>query len=206
MYLVKLPRWAQRFYSRRLFRYDTKEKVIYLTFDDGPNMATTAFILETLKQYNAKGTFFCIGKNVEAHKELFEQIRQNGHLVGNHTNHHLNGWEETSHTYVNDIIQADRIIKSHFFRPPYGRMRKKQEKLLLQRKPSFKIVMWSVLSGDFDQQITGEKCWENIQKHTKEGDIIVFHDSDKAQERLRYTLPKTLEYFSRLGFRFDVLH
>ncbi|WP_447641412.1 MULTISPECIES: polysaccharide deacetylase family protein [Chitinophagaceae] len=206
MYLVKLPRWSQRFYSRRLFQFDTTEKVIYLTFDDGPNKLTTPFILDALAQYNAKGSFFCIGKNVVANKELFERIQQEGHIVANHTMHHLNGWDENVHTYVNDVTQADKIISSNFFRPPYGRLRKKQEKLLLQKRPSLKIIMWSVLSGDFDTKITGEQCWDNVLKHTKEGDIIVFHDSNKARARLEYALPKTLEHFSGLGFRFDVLY
>jgi len=206
MYLVKLPRWGRRFYTRRLFQYDTTEKVIYLTFDDGPNKSTTDFILDSLAQYNAKGSFFCIGKNVEKESILFEKIKQAGHLVANHTYHHLNGWQENVHTYINDIVHADRIIESNFFRPPYGRMRRKQEKILYRKRPSLKIAMWSVLSGDFDTKITGEQCWQNIVKHTKEGDIIVFHDSGKARERLQYALPKTLEHFSKLGFRFDVLY
>lgn len=206
MYLVKLPHWIQRFYPCRLFRYDTTEKVIYLTFDDGPNRSTTPFILETLARYDAKGSFFCIGQNVLAEKDLYEKIKSAGHLVANHTYHHLNGWKENVHTYVNDVVQADRIIESGFFRPPYGRMRKKQERILLQKFPSLKIVMWSVLSGDFDMRATGAQCWENIQKHTKEGDIVVYHDSSKARQRLQYALPRTLEHFSRLGFRFDVLY
>lgn len=206
MYLVKLPRWSQRFYPNRLFQYDTTEKVIYLTFDDGPNKLTTPFILDTLAQYNAKGSFFCIGKNVEIHQDLFAKIKQEGHLVANHTYHHLNGWQENVHTYVNDITNATKWIESDFFRPPYGRMHKKQERLLLQKRPSLKIIMWSVLSGDFDTKITGEQCWSNIEKHTKEGDIVVFHDSNKARARLEYALPKTLDHFSSLGFRFDVLY
>ncbi|MFT4202692.1 MAG: polysaccharide deacetylase family protein [Chitinophagaceae bacterium] len=206
MYLIKLPRWIQGFYPNRLFQYDADEKVIYLTFDDGPNPATTPFILDSLAQHNAKGSFFCIGKNVALHDDLFRKIKQNGHLVANHTYHHLNGWEENEHTYLNDFAQADKLIESDFFRPPYGRMRKKQEHLLLQKRASLKVVMWSVLSGDFDTHITGEQCWHNVQKHTDAGDIIVFHDSDKARERLEYALPKTLEHFSPLGFRFDVLY
>lgn len=206
MYLVKLPRWSQHFYAHRLFQYDTNEKVLYLTFDDGPNKSTTPFILEALERFNAKGSFFCIGKNVEQEAALFEEIKQAGHLVGNHTMHHLNGWQENTHTYVHDVMHAEKLIDSNFFRPPYGRLRKKQEKILLQKRPSLQIVMWSVLSGDFDTKITGEQCWSNILKHTGEGDIVVFHDSNKARERLQYALPKTLEHFSQLGYRFDVLH
>lgn len=177
-----------------------------MTFDDGPNMSTTPFILDALRLYGAKATFFCIGKNVAQEPGLFQQILNDGHLVGSHTYHHLNGWEENVHTYVNDVIAADKTMSSDFFRPPYGRMRKKQEKVLLQKRPSMKIVMWSVLSGDFDTNINGPKCWSNIEKNTKEGDIIVFHDSNKAFARLQYALPKTLEHYSKLGFRFDVLH
>ncbi|PZP49257.1 MAG: polysaccharide deacetylase family protein [Pseudopedobacter saltans] len=206
MYLVKIPIWLQRFYRNRLFQYHTKEKILYITFDDGPNKSTTPFILSQLKKYGAKASFFCIGKNVELEKELYQQICNDGHLIGSHTYHHLNGWQENVHTYVTDVIAADRLLESDFFRPPYGRMRKRQERVLLQKRPSLKIVMWSVLSGDFDTNINSEKCLQNVLGNAKEGDIVVFHDSDKASERLQYVLPKTLEHYARLGYRFDVLH
>jgi peptidoglycan-N-acetylglucosamine deacetylase len=205
MYLVKLPKWIRFIYPNRITRIPTNEKVIYLTFDDGPNEKTTRFILDTLKRYSAKATFFCIGKNVDRLPELYQNILDDGHAVGNHTQHHLNGWKAVPETYIDDIALATQKINSTLFRPPYGRITKAEEKLLNRKFPNIEIVMWSVLSGDFDTNISGEKCYQNIVQKTGRGDIIVLHDSDKAQERMEYALPKVLDHFSKKGFEFKSL-
>lgn len=206
MYLIKLPKWIKYIYPNRITRIPTKEeKVIYITFDDGPNEATTMFILDTLKKYEAHATFFCIGKNVDKLPQLYQSILDAGHSVGNHTQHHLNGWKAVTETYIDDISLAKESIHSNLFRPPYGRITKAEEKLMRKKYPKMRIVMWSVLSGDFDTNITGEKCWQNVLQKTKSGDIIVFHDSDKAKERMEYAFPKMLAYFSQQGFVFKAL-
>lgn len=181
------------------------EKILYLTFDDGPHETATSFALQQLKKFGAKATFFCIGKNIVAHPDIFQQILKDGHAAGNHTFEHLNGWKTAAGAYLGSIHQTEKLTDSPLFRPPYGRMKKQQEQIFLQENPQHKIVMWSVLSGDFDTKISGEKCWNNILKNAESGAIIVFHDSAKAFERMQYALPKTLQYFSEKGFLFESL-
>ena len=206
MYLVRLPKWAQYIYPKRVFSFPSKgEKVLYITFDDGPNESTTPFILDTLQNYNAQATFFCIGQNVERLPELYDAIIKAGHIVGNHTAHHLNGWNTSIETYIEDIEQATEKINSILFRPPYGRMTKAQEKVLQAKYPALKTVMWTILSGDFDTKINGEKCTQNVISKARNGDIIVFHDSNKAKERLEVALPKVLDFFSKKGFVFKTI-
>nr|WP_255478206.1 polysaccharide deacetylase family protein [Rhizosphaericola mali] len=137
--------------------------------------------------------------------QLFQSILAAGHRMGNHTQHHLNGWKAVSDTYVDDIAIASQRIDSNLFRPPYGRISKAQGKLLLKTFPYMRIVMWSVLSGDFDTNISGEKCLQNVLSKTKNGDVIVFHDSDKAKVRMEYALPKVLQYFAKEGYIFKGL-
>lgn len=195
-------------YPDLLWNKNRSDKVLYLTFDDGPTPVVTPWVLEQLAQYNAKATFFCIGKNVEAQAQLFEQLGQAGHRIGNHTQHHYNGWQVPLNEYLTDIRQADSLIHSPLFRPPYGKITRQQIRLLLHKKNISNIqtiVMWDVLSGDFDEQISGEQCWQNVLQHTQNGTIVVFHDSQKAFPRLQYALPRTLEYFSAKGFRFETL-
>ena len=189
----------------------TATKTLYLTFDDGPHPVVTAFVLDILKKYNAKGTFFCIGKNVAAYPDTYQRILAEGHSVGNHTHNHMNGWKTSVNDYRQNVQLARKYIDSPLFRPPYGRLTSKQAKQLTMDnrqlsttgKPD--IVMWSILSGDFDTRISGEKCWQNIYKNATDGDIIVFHDSEKAAERLYTALPKTVAYFSAKGFTFSGL-
>ncbi len=206
-YFTKTPFWLKKLYPTCLWNYPNikGEKKIYLSFDDGHHSVATPFVLDLLKKYNAKATFFCIGKNVVQEPILFHRLLAEGHTVGNHTFNHLNGWKSPCENYIADMQKAQEIIPSKLFRPPYGRMTKKEEAEWLLLHSGAKIVMWSVLSGDFDKKISGEKCWENVRRHTVSGDIIVFHDSAKARERMEYTLPKTLQYFQERGFRFDVL-
>ena len=205
MYIVSTPKWLRAFYPSLVWKIDTVLKELYLTFDDGPHKTITPFVLDTLKQFDAKGTFFCIGKNVDGNKEVYNRIIEEGHSVGNHTQNHLNGWKTSNYYYIKNIAVAGERIKSVLFRPPYGRIKKSQIKSLQIPDSELKIIMWSVLSGDFDTEITGEKCLKNVLRHSKQGSIIVFHDSEKAFNRLQYALPKTLEHFSKLGYQFKSL-
>lgn len=203
-YLVKTPSLLKKLYPECIWNMETKENEIYLTFDDGPHPQVTQFVLDELKKYNAKATFFCIGKNVKEHFDIYKQIISEGHRPGNHTFNHLNGWKTADKKYLDDIKQAADIIDSPFFRPPYGRATKFQMKALQEDKFQLKTIMWDVLSGDFDEKITPENCYLNVVKYAKAGSIIVFHDSLKALPRLLYALPLVLRFFSEKGFVFKV--
>ncbi len=208
-YLVKTPLLLKKIYPECLWdiKIDRKTclpvgRVLYLTFDDGPHPTATPFVLEQLKKYNAKATFFCIGKNVEEHFDIYKKIIDEGHAVGNHTYDHLNGWKTNDKIYLDNIFKAKKIIDSNLFRPPYGRITKFQLQQLQGEKYNLKPVMWSVLSGDFDEKISGEQCYLTVVKKAKAGSIVVFHDSAKAMGRLSYALPLVLKYFTENGFEF----
>lgn len=201
-YLITPPWLLRKFYSECVWKIDTKEKNIYLTFDDGPHPEATPFILEQLQKYNAHATFFCIGENVERYFELYKRIIDEGHRVGNHTQHHLNGWKTKDDEYFEDVAAARRLIDSNLFRPPYGRITKFQLRTIMGKKLNLRPIMWSVLSGDFDAKLKPEECLLNVVKHGKAGSIIVFHDSGKAFGNLQSVLPKVLEHFSSLGYAF----
>ncbi len=205
MYLVKTSWWLRALYPTLTWRAKTKEKVIYLTFDDGPHETATPFVLEQLRKYQAKAVFFCIGKNVSAHPGIYHQILAEGHVTGNHTYNHVNGWKTGNKTYWEEIQQTAKLVKSNLFRPPYGRIRHSQIKQLQTATPKLQIIMWDVLSADFDTKITGETCLNNVIKHAEPGSIVLFHDSEKAFQRMQYALPKVLEYFSKRGYRFEAI-
>ncbi len=185
-----------------LWQAESPAKVIYLTFDDGPIPEVTPWVLDTLAQYGAKATFFCVGENVERNPDIFQRLLAEGHAVGNHTYNHWNGWQTDTARYCNNIKKCSGVVKSHLFRPPYGRITATQRRYV-QRY--YRIVMWDVLSGDFDPEITPEACWVNVRDNAERGSIIVFHDSRKAEERLRYALPRTLEHFAAQGYRFEAI-
>ena len=205
MYFVKPPWLVKKFYPDCVWDIKSSEKNIYLTFDDGPHPTITGFVLDELKKYDAKATFFCIGKNVLAYQDVYQRIISEGHAIGNHTYDHLNGWKTDDDAYQKNIMEASRVIKSILFRPPYGRITRSQLKKLRSAPVKLKIIMWSVLSGDFDRKITGEKCYSNVITNTTPGSIIVFHDSEKAYDRLVYSLPLVLEYLSKKGYAFKSL-
>jgi peptidoglycan/xylan/chitin deacetylase (PgdA/CDA1 family) len=205
MYLVKAAWWLKAMYPSYIWHIQEEEKIMYLTFDDGPHATVTPFVLQQLQQYNAKATFFCIGKNVVEQPTIYQQILNDGHSIGNHTHNHLNGWKTNDASYLNNIKLAEQSIQSNLFRPPYGRIKKSQAKQLMLRNTNMKIVMWDVLSGDFDTQLSPQKCLDNVLKNVTQGSIVVFHDSEKAFERLQYALPKTLEHFSNLGYTFKAI-
>jgi peptidoglycan/xylan/chitin deacetylase (PgdA/CDA1 family) len=203
-YFVKTPWLLKKIYSDCIWNIPTNKKKIYLTFDDGPHPAATPFVLDELKKYNAKATFFCIGKNVVEHPDVYKQILAEGHRVGNHTHDHFNGWKVSDKEYFENISEAKKYIDSDLFRPPYGRITKFQLRTLT-RSAGFKIIMWDVLSADFDKEISPEKCTANVIKNARSGSIIIFHDSEKAFERMRTALPATLKYFFEKGFSFETV-
>lgn len=202
MYLAKSPQIIKKYYPQLVWDIPNFENKIYLTFDDGPVPEITTWVLAILKKYNVKATFFCLGCNVAKNPELFNQIIENGHAVGNHSYHHLSGWDTDDEVYFSNVKKCNEVINSKLFRPPYGRIKKSQ---IAETNKEYKIIMWSVLSGDFDPKITPEKCFNNVIKNTKIGSIIVFHDSIKAFPNLENTLPKTIEYLLAKGFVFDTI-
>jgi peptidoglycan/xylan/chitin deacetylase (PgdA/CDA1 family) len=206
-YFVKTPWWLKRFYDSYLWSMPANDKSLYLTFDDGPHPQATPFVLKQLKQYNALATFFCIGKNVVAHPEIYHQIINDGHSIGNHTYNHLNGWKTNNDDYMKDIALASREIDSNLFRPPYGRITSFQAKNLkpVMRGKDPKVIMWDVLSGDFDIACTPQQCLANVVLPSVPGSIIIFHDSEKALSKLEYALPRALNYFSKKGYLFRSL-
>jgi peptidoglycan-N-acetylglucosamine deacetylase len=202
-YAAKTPKWVKKLFPHSVWEMPGAEKTLYLTFDDGPHPQITSFVLDELLKYKARATFFCIGKNVVDNPLIFNRILQEKHAVGNHTYNHLNGWKTPNAQYLENIAVAAKFINSNLFRPPYGRITPKQHRALQHLNKPFKIIMWSVLSGDFDVNITPEQCCENVLKNAETGSVIVFHDSEKAYGRLQYTLPAVLKYFSEKGYQFE---
>ncbi len=177
-------------------------KEVVLSFDDGPTLELTPWILDVLDKHKVKATFFCVGENVIKQPDLYQQIIDEGHQVGNHTFHHLKGWTTPNQGYYEDIQKADDLIGSSLFRPPHGRIKPSQ---IARIKKNFKIVMWDVLTRDFDQSIEPWQCMENVRKFTQPGSIIVFHDSLKAEKNLRHTLPKAINYLKEEGYSFRLI-
>ena len=202
-YFAKSPFWLRFLYKDRIWKIGNSPKKLFLTFDDGPHETITPNVLELLKKHNAKATFFCIGKNVEANPEVYKRIIDEGHAIGNHTFNHLNGWKTDDDEYLQNIFKAKQHIDSNFFRPPYGRITRFQFNQLRKPRYNLKTIMWSVLSGDFDTKISKEKCLQNILLNVEDGAIIVFHDSEKAKERMMYALTETLEVLSKKGYTFE---
>jgi len=203
-YFVKTPWWVKKIYPFYTWSIPTKEKTLYLTFDDGPHPEATPFVLNELKKVGALATFFCVGKNVLAYPEIYKRILDEGHTVGNHTQNHLNSWKTPNDVYMKDIAEAANYIDSNLFRPPYGRISLFQAKNLraAMKGRKAKVIMWDVLSADFDSAITTEKCLQNVIFQAGPGSIIVFHDSEKAFQKLAYALPRTLYYFTKQGYKF----
>jgi peptidoglycan/xylan/chitin deacetylase (PgdA/CDA1 family) len=214
MHLVKSPLLLKWYYSSLLWNKPRSEKIVYLTFDDGPIPNVTEFVLNTLKTFDIKATFFCIGDNITKHPVIFEKIKKDNHSIGNHTYNHLKGWKTDDKTYVENFLKCQELTQTNLFRPPYGRIKKSQIKSLkaninnsgLETTDSkLEIVMWDVLSYDFDVNLSPEKCFKNVIDNVKNGSIIVFHDSLKAFRRLKYALPKTIQYLKDKGYQFGTL-
>lgn len=201
-FLVKTPWWMKKLYPGCVWDMPVKEKVLYLSFDDGPHPAITPFVLDELKKNNAKATFFCIGDNVTKYPEVYKRYLEEGHAVGNHTQKHINGWKTRDQEYLQDLQEAGQYIKSNLFRPPYGRIRRSQIKLLHKANPYQKIVMWNILAGDWVPELSPKRCYQRIKTRISAGDIIVLHESDKAWDRMSYCLPRLLEEFTETGYSF----
>jgi peptidoglycan/xylan/chitin deacetylase (PgdA/CDA1 family) len=204
LYLTNSPFWLQWLYPTLTWHKNRKEKYVYLTFDDGPIPVVTPFVLNTLKKFNVKATFFCIGDNVSKYPDLYKDVVSNGHAVGNHTFNHLKGWSTADDEYLLNIEKCAKLVESPLFRPPYGRMRRSQIRKFGVKFPHMKIIMWDVLSGDFDPNISIEQCTRNVLKNVKNGSVIVFHDSEKAFPRLQQSLPIVLQKLQSSGFGFKV--
>ena len=199
-YTIKTPTIIQKFFPNYCWRFSASAKEIYLTFDDGPTPEITTYVLDELKKHNAKATFFCIGKNVKKYHTIYERIKKEGHAIGNHTYNHLNASRVTKTSYIDNIQKAEKLIKSNLFRPPYGRLKSSQARSIISM--GYKIIMWDVLSADFDTTVTPEKCLKNVLSKTSSGSIIVMHDSHKAKDKIYYALPKILSYFTEKGYVF----
>ena len=202
-YFVKTPGWLEKLFKRFIWSIPVHDKIIYLSFDDGPHPQITPFVLDELKKYGAKASFFCIGKNVLAYPDVYKRIIEEGHSVGNHSFNHLNGWKTNDALYLDDIAKAKEYIDSNLYRPPYGRITRFQLSQLSLPGFNLKTVMWTVLSGDFDTGISPEKCLRNVLYKCRPGSIVVFHDSEKADKRMRYALPGTLEHYNKEGYSFE---
>lgn len=212
LYWIKTNTFIKKTFSNYIWDIPNNEKKIYLTFDDGPTPEITEWVLEELNKYQAKATFFCIGKNIHNHPDIFKKINTQGHTIANHTYNHLKGWQTPTEDYLKntalcqsaiDELTSDNKSQPYLFRPPYGKIKKSQATKL--RQLGYKIIMWDVLSADFDQTITPEKCLENTLKNVKSGSIIVFHDSVKAFKNLEYALPKALEILKQRGYNFEAM-
>ena len=202
VFWVKTPLLIQFLIPNVTWRKKSLQKVIFLTFDDGPIPMVTPAILEILNKFNAKATFFCVGENVVRNKSIFDKILAEGHSVGNHTFNHLNGRLIKTQEYINNVAQCAKYVNSKLFRPPFGRLRWSQMRFL---KKHYDLIYWDVLSWDFDSNVTKEKCLKNVLENTKSGSIVLFHDSIKSETRILYTLPRVLEHFSELGYTFEKL-
>lgn len=205
MYFVKNPSFFKLIYPSLTWEIKTTEKVLYLTFDDGPIPQVTPFVLDCLKKYDAKATFFCIGDNVRKYPEIYKRVLDEGHQVGNHTFNHLNGWKTKTVEYLKNVDDCALLTGARLFRPPYGRISGSQIRAFRKKYPSSKIIMWNVLSGDFDLSINDEQCYRNVITNSKSGSIVVFHDSLKAMPRLEKALPRALEYWTKKGLRFGTI-
>ena len=197
---IKTPAALRRLFPDLVWTIPGSEKILYLTFDDGPTPGITDWTLDVLKEYNAKATFFCVGEQVKSHPELYKRILNENHRIGNHSYNHLKGWKTSSSVYLENVKKASEYINSSLFRPPYGQITPNQIEII--SNAGYKIVMWSILSVDWDQKISKEKCADNVIEKASTGDIVVFHDSVKAHKNMSFALPAILEKFSNDGFEF----
>ena len=203
MFIEQPPLLYRLIFAEAIWRIQRhSRKVVYLTFDDGPIPEVTPWVLDTLDRYGVKATFFLVGDNVARHPELLEEIKRRGHSHGNHTMHHLQGLKVTTTRYLRDITDANRLIDSPLFRPPHGIMRTRQGKAL---KRHYNIIMYDVISRDYSKKLSPEKVLENVKRYTRNGSIIVFHDSLKAEKNMRYAMPRAIEWLKSQGYEFDVI-
>lgn len=201
---ARIPVLIQRLFNKRIWRIETDQRELFLTFDDGPHPRITPVVLDILKTYDAKATFFCIGDRVKRFPEIYKRILSEGHSVGNHTMHHLNGWKSGFDEYCNDVDQATKYIHSNLFRPPYGRMNNKQFKYIESK--GMKTIMWTVLSGDYDYRLSPGKVYKRVTEDMQKGNIYLFHDSEKAEVNMMFVLERFIQYAKSQQYFFQVLN
>lgn len=199
MVITKIPKLIQYLLYYFEFKIKGENKILYLTFDDGPIPEVTPEVLDILDKYNAKATFFCVADNIKKHPEVFQSIIDRGHRLGNHTYHHIKGLETPNNEYFDDIERANQLVNSNLFRPPYGRIGFFQARELRKK---YRLILWSVLSYDYSGKLSKEKVWDNIRKSVTDNDIILFHDNIKAKDNMIYSLSNTLSFYSQRGFQF----
>ncbi len=201
MFIEQPPYIYRMFFSETFWRIQGEKKCVYLTFDDGPIPEVTPWVLDLLDQYGIKATFFCVGDNVARNNEIFQDILRRGHRVGNHTMNHIQAPGYGTRTYLKNVEKADQLIGSNLFRPPHGWMKRSQS-LALKRK--YRIIMWDVVTRDYSNKLNGEQVFNNIKRYTRNGSIIVFHDSLKAEKNLRHALPLSIEWLLKEGYEFKI--
>ena len=203
MYLIKTPEFIRKTFPGFIWQIpnisQNQDKSIYLTFDDGPVDEVTPYVIDILDQYNAKATFFCVGENIEQNPEIFKRLKDQGHSIGSHSHNHLSGWATENKQYLTNVDKAAKLSRSNLFRPPYGRIKLSQAKKIQE---NYQIIMWDVLSGDFDPKVTPKQCFNNVVSNAQSGSIVVFHDSQKSYNVLKEVLPKVLEHYASLGYQF----
>lgn len=208
---TKTPFVVKKLFPNYIWEIPTNKKELFLTFDDGPTPSVTDWVLDELKRFNAKATFFCIGNNVRQHPQLFHRILEENHSIGNHTHNHIKGWKTKTNDYLENVFDAEKTIKDqlessiqvNLFRPPYGQIKPTQGKKLMEL--GYKIVMWDVLSFDWEKTVSNQECFDTVISKSRNGSIIVFHDSLKASNNMKFTLPKVLEYFTEKGCAFRAI-
>ncbi|GAA4793789.1 polysaccharide deacetylase family protein [Olivibacter ginsenosidimutans] len=202
MRVVKSPIWLRLLLPKLIWHYPRQGKHIYLTFDDGPIPDVTPHILNILKKYHIQATFFCVGENIVKHPEIFQQLKAAGHQIGNHTYNHLKGWKTSTNEYLKNVEKCQQYTQTNLFRPPYGQCTPKQ---FSQLRKKYRIIMWDVITYDFDQRLSAEACYKNAIDNVTNGSIVVFHDNIKATARLYDALPRAIEYWLQQGFTFKMI-
>lgn len=203
MLIERPPFFYRVLFPQAIWRIKQRgKKVVYLTFDDGPIPEVTPWVLEVLREKGIKATFFCVGDNVRKYPEIFDRILREGHKVGNHTFNHIQGLRVRTRDYIANTEKADELIKSPYFRPPHGHIRLRQ---LLKLRKKYKIIMWDVVTRDYSKRVSPEETLDIVKRYTRDGSIIVFHDSIKSEKRLRYALPRAIEYLLSEGYTFELL-
>ncbi len=214
MYWIKTPWIFKKIFKNYTWNKSAGAKKVYLTFDDGPIPEITEWVIGTLNKYNVKATFFCVGENIQKHPQIFEQLLSNNHCVGNHTYNHNNGWETDDKVYLESVIKTQKLLAqkltdyhteltTKIFRPPYGKLTPNQSTQV--RENGFEVIMWDVLSADFDPSVTARTCLRNVIKNTEDGSIVVFHDNIKSFKTIQYVLPRYLKYLRKKGYRLDII-
>ena len=200
--MVRPPSFLRWIYPNAIWHLPSDRKILYLTFDDGPTPFITEKVLELLDEYKAKATFFCIGKNIEQHPGIFNLIKEKGHHIGSHTYSHLNGWKSKTEEYINDYMKGRELSQSNLFRPPYGRILLKPLQVIQKQD---KVIMWDILSKDYDKDLSPEEVYANVTRNLGPGSIIVFHDNEKAKNNLLVVLPRILVYLSQQGYALEAI-